>query len=102
MGAGAGWACAHPEFPSLEIFWVRTAHPEFWVKTVLYYDILAILVLHLVIWVGNDALLPNQNTKVRVGPWANSKVGRAKQQKICRCRADSFLAHHFQKTCRRP
>jgi len=29
---------AHPEFPSLERVWVTTAHPGFCAKTVLYYD----------------------------------------------------------------
>jgi len=61
---------AHPEFPSLEIFLVRTAHPEFWAKT-LRYCIMIIkqlsFYINLMIWVGNDALLPTQNTKSRVG-----------------------------------
>jgi len=29
---------AHPEFPSLEIVWVKTAHPGYCAKTVLYYN----------------------------------------------------------------
>jgi len=58
---------AHPEFPSLERVWVTTAHPGLCAKTVLYYDQLTIIVLRLVIWVGNDALLPTQNTISRVG-----------------------------------
>jgi len=57
---------AHPEFPSLEIIWVTTAHPGFCAKTCIMIS-QTILVLRLVIWVGNDVLLPTQNTISRVG-----------------------------------
>jgi len=80
MGTGtgwAGWARAHPGNnlgwncpPWISLFgnslnencppWILCKN-----STVLWYY--AILVLHLVIWVGNDARLPTQNTKFRVG-----------------------------------
>jgi len=63
---------AHPEFSTLEIFWVRTAYPGFMIiKQFSFYIIL-------VIWVGNDALLPTQNTKSRVGK-LKSMGGKVKQ-----------------------
>jgi len=90
---------AHPEFPSLERVWVTTAHPGFCAKTVLYYDKYTILVLGLVIWVGNDAVLPTQNTISRVGKFER-RGGKLKTN--WRYSAESFLAHPLQKSCRRP
>jgi len=56
------------DFPTLEIVCVRTAHPGFCAKTLeTYYDNETVLVLHLVIWVGNDAPMTIQKTKSRVG-----------------------------------
>jgi len=37
---------------------MKIAHPGYCAKTVHYYDIKQILVLHLVIWVGNDVAHP--------------------------------------------
>jgi len=52
-----------------------------------------------VIWLGNYALLPTQNTISRVGKF-ESRVGKVNKNR--RCRAEPFLAHPFQKSCRRP
>jgi len=68
------WVLAHPGNnlgghcpPWISLFGnslKKTAHPGNCAKTVQY---LAILVLHFVIWVGDDARLPTQNTQFRVG-----------------------------------
>jgi len=78
---------AHPEFFSLKRAWVTTAHPDFVQKQ---YDKQTILDLRLVIWVGNDALLPTQNIISRVGKFKNRGDKRKKNRRF---RAESFLAH---------
>jgi len=74
---------AHPEFHSLKKVWVTTAHPGFCAETVPYHDKQIILVLRLVIWVGNDALLPTQNTISRVGKLEN-RGGKHKKSALPR------------------
>jgi len=76
-----------------------TAYPGFCAETVPYYDKQTILVLRLVIWVGNDALLPTQNTISSVGILENRG---GKREKNWRYRVESFLAHPLQKSCRHP
>jgi len=76
-----------------------STHPGYCAETVQHYDIKQITFLHLVIWVGNDARLPTQNTKFRVG---KLKVGGQIKENIGRCWADRFLAHPLQNTCQRP
>jgi len=57
--------------------------------------ILSNLVLHLVIWVDNDAILPTQNTKFRVGK-LKSRVG-GKWKKIVTIAPIPFLPTLFRK-----
>jgi len=69
MGACTGWAIGHlptlkifwvgithPEFSFLRIVWMRTAHPGFCAKTMLYYDNCSISITKLNNILGNILL----------------------------------------------